>query len=68
MASARLEPFLLDPEWIQAFLAAEKRQWCSLDTSRFKGVRDPLKRFKAPCCNTRQYEVNTATFSSFLQT
>lgn len=34
MASARLEPFLLDPEWSQAFLAAENRQSCSCGEQR----------------------------------
>lgn len=54
MVIVGLEPFLLDPEWSQACLAAENKQWCLLCgvTAGLKmckksteEIQDPVKEF-----------------------
>lgn len=47
MASARPEPFLLDPEWNQAFLAAESGQSCSVGPAGLKACNRPTERVQS---------------------
>ena len=58
MALAGLEPFLLDPDWIQACLAAERKQWyllCGVTAGvkmckkSAEEIQDSVKEFPFHC-------------------